>query len=112
MRQILLVAVFILAASPPALYQQVKNQSKPTQNAAVEQELINLEKEWNAAFLRKDVAALKRFMADDIVIVYGDGSRATKTEDIANIGKDEQVRSSTQDEFQVAMRSHAEYSDW
>ena len=60
-----------------------------------------MEKKWNEAYLRKDVAVLNRILADDIIIIYGDGTRATKSEDIASIGLDEQIESSTLDDFQV-----------
>jgi ketosteroid isomerase-like protein len=59
-----------------------------------------LETRWNEAYRKKDVAVLNRILADDIVIIYGDGTRATKSQDIANIG-DEQIESSSLDDFQI-----------
>ena len=69
----------------------------------LEQQLIDVEKKWNEAYRVKDVAVLNRILADDIIIIYGDGTRATKSEDIASIGADEQVESSTLDDFQVKL---------
>ena len=40
-------------------------------------------------------------MADDIVIIYGDGTRGTKAKDIASIGEGEQVETNVLDDFQV-----------
>jgi uncharacterized protein (TIGR02246 family) len=100
MRHFLVVAILVFNISSPAPRGPQATQ-RTVASASVEQELIDLEKAWNAAFLSKDLATLARIMADDIVIVYGDGSRATKVEDIAHIGKGEHVTTSMQDEFQV-----------
>ena len=44
---------------------------------------------------------MKSIMAEDIVIIYGDGSRGTRAEDIASIGVEEQIESNDLDDFQV-----------
>ncbi len=103
MKRILAIVIFLIGVTSLALGQVER---KPTerikdQSGGVERELINLAKRWNEAFLRKDVATLKSIMAEDIVIVYGDGSRGTRAEDIASIGKSEQIESSIPDDFQV-----------
>ncbi len=87
MKRILAIVIFLIGVTSLALGQVER---KPTerikdQSGGVERELINLAKRWNEAFLRKDVATLKSIMAEDIVIVYGDGSRGTRAEDIASI---------------------------
>ena len=103
MKQILAIAVLLVAASLFAFGQAERTQTKQSKDKIgdAEQELINLAKRWNEAFLNKDVATLKSIMAEDIVIIYGDGSRATRAEDIASIGKSEQIESSVPDDFQV-----------
>jgi ketosteroid isomerase-like protein len=101
MRYIFLVVMLIFTVSSSALCRHNRQRARTNAIISVEQELIELEKRWNVAFLRKDLATLKSIMADDIVIVYGDGSRGTKAEDIASIGKGEQIETSMQDEFQV-----------
>ena len=101
MKQALLIAFLFFYSPLPISSQQHQNQSYKVRNLIIEQELIDLEKKWNDAVLKKDMATIKSIMADDIIIVYGDGSRSTKTEDIATIGKDEQIESTFQDEFEV-----------
>jgi ketosteroid isomerase-like protein len=107
MRHIFVGAIFVFTIWFPALGRQTGPTMQTVAMTSVEQTLIELEKAWNAAFLRKDLAALERIMADDIVIVYGDGSRATKAKDLAGLGKGEQVTTSTQDEFQVRVYGDA-----
>ena len=45
-------------------------------------EVIRLEREWSAAFLRHDVAALDRIIADDFVGTDGRGVMSTKADEI------------------------------
>ena len=103
MRQILAIVVLMTAASSLVTGQAKRNrrESGQSQRGNIEQALINLEKKWNEAYRKKDVATLNSILADDIIIIYGDGTRATKSEDIASIGVDEQIESSTLDDFQV-----------
>ena len=102
MKRTLVISVLLIATSV-VVGQAKRNgrQSRPAQSSTIEQELIDLEKQWNEAYLQKDVGVLDRILADDIIIIYGDGTRATKWEDFASIGADEQIESSTLDDFQV-----------
>ena len=64
--------------------------------------LIGLEKQWNEAFYRKDMDFLARVIADDFIVTYDDGSRGDKAKELALAAAfDQQVESSTQDEFTV-----------
>ena len=67
-----------------------------------QQILIQLERDWDAAFQRKDVAFLESVLADEFVATYGDGSRGDKAKEL-ELAKtfNKQVDSSTQDEFSV-----------
>jgi Ketosteroid isomerase homolog len=47
-----------------------------------EQELLNLERQWKEAVVKKDVAALQRLYADDYISVDSEGAIWNKTEDI------------------------------
>ena len=87
MRHVLLVAMLVVPISSPVICRASAHRVSTIASVSVEQELIELERHWNDAFLKKNLATLKSIMADDIVIVYGDGSQATKAEDIASIGK-------------------------
>ena len=107
MRHVLLVAMLVVPISSPVICRASAHRVSTIASVSVEQELIELERHWNDAFLKKNLATLKSIMADDIVIVYGDGSQATKAEDIASIGKGEQIETSMQDEFQVRVYGDA-----
>jgi acetamidase/formamidase/ketosteroid isomerase-like protein len=56
-----------------------------TGGSAAEREIRVLEKEWNEARVRADVAALDRLLADDWTVVHGDGSINTKAEYLADL---------------------------
>ena len=105
MKRTLLIFVLLIATSSIVAAQAKRKavESRRVQPGRIEQQLIDIEKKWNEAYRRKDVPVLNRILADDIIIIYGDGTRATKSEDIASIGVDEQVESSTLDDFQVKL---------
>ena len=67
-----------------------------------QQILIQLERDWDAAFQRKDVEFIENVLADEFVATYGDGSRGDKAKEL-ELAKtfNKQVDSSTQDEFLV-----------
>ncbi len=43
-----------------------------------QQILIQLERDWDEAFLRRDVAFIERVLADEFVATYSNGTRADK----------------------------------
>src|SRR6266849_6764997 len=53
--------------------------------AAIEAELTKIENDWPRIIKERDGAAVRRIEADDIFIVYPDGSTATKEEDAKDI---------------------------
>ena len=64
--------------------------------------LIQLERDWDAAFLRKDVPFIENVLADEFVGTYGDGSRGDRAKELALAAEfNQQVDSSTLDEFTV-----------
>jgi ketosteroid isomerase-like protein len=67
-----------------------------------QQVLIQLEKDWDAAFRAKDLAFLESILADEFVATYGDGSLGSKAREL-ELAKEfnKQVDSSTQDDFSV-----------
>jgi ketosteroid isomerase-like protein len=69
-----------------------------------EQELIRLETDWNAAFLRKDAAFFTRVMAAEYVVTYGDGSRGDRAVELQQLdASDEQIQSSSPSDFHVKL---------
>ncbi len=53
--------------------------------AAIEAELIKLERQWADASKTHNVDAVRNMLADDVVITYPDGSVATKADEIRTI---------------------------
>ena len=102
----LLVAVSLqlpLAAAPVVRAQEFKGQAPPdTPPTAAEQELIQLERAWDAAFVAKDMRFIERVLADEFVATYGDGTRGDKAAEMAQtIDFDQRVDSSVLDSFRV-----------
>jgi ketosteroid isomerase-like protein len=58
---------------------------KPLDTAAIEKELLQLEREWAAAAVTRDVDAIRRIEADDITVTYPDGTTGTKADDLRDI---------------------------
>ena len=52
---------------------------------AIEAEVIKIERQWADAPKTKNSEAARGFLADDVVIVYPDGTTATKADEIRNI---------------------------
>ena len=53
--------------------------------AAIETEILKLEREWADANKTHNAEAVKRLVADDAVIVYPDGSTASKADEVRTI---------------------------
>jgi ketosteroid isomerase-like protein len=53
--------------------------------AAIEAELLKLEREWAAAAKNHDAEAVRRIVADDAVMVYPDGTPGTKADEVRTI---------------------------
>lgn len=53
--------------------------------AAIEAELLRIERDWPRVVKEKDVAAVGRVEADDAIFVYADGSVGNKQRDLADI---------------------------
>jgi ketosteroid isomerase-like protein len=67
-----------------------------------QQVLVRLERSWNDAVYRKDVALIESLLADEFMATYDDGSRGDKAKELALVaGFNQQVESANQDEFTV-----------
>jgi len=89
----LCAVLLILTCAADARSQDVKSD---------QQVLIDLERTWNEAFYRKDVAAIDKVLADEFVATYDDGSRGDKAKELdlaAEFNQD--VQSAIQDDFTV-----------
>jgi ketosteroid isomerase-like protein len=58
-----------------------------TTSAAIEQELLKLDRQWLDAYEKADVAAIARIEADDFTVTYADGKLLTKAQDIEVVKK-------------------------
>ena len=85
----LLAALFPTPASP--------------QDARSDQDILSqLERDWDAAFRRKDVRFVENVLADEFVATYADGSRADKAKELELATTfNQQIDSSVLDEFLV-----------
>jgi ketosteroid isomerase-like protein len=65
-------------------------------------ELIQLERDWDAAFLKNDTAFVDRVLAPEFIATYPDGTSGDRAKELANAAAfDQQIDSSTLDEFTV-----------
>src|SRR5262245_31487543 len=97
MRMILratLVCSFVaLIGVAPAVSQSVKSDQDI---------LVQLERDWDAAFHRHDVAFIDRILAEEFIVTYDNGVRADrKTELELAASLNENIESSSLDEFIV-----------
>jgi ketosteroid isomerase-like protein len=87
-----LVAAWVLSGSA--------SQRPPVESD--QQILIGLERGWNEAFYRKDVAFIENLLADEFIATYDDGNRGDKARELALAAEfNQQVESAIQDEFMV-----------
>ena len=74
-----------------------------TQRAKSDQEvLVQLERDWDEAFHRKDISFIENVLADEFVATYDDGSRGDRARELTLAAAfDQQIDSSMLDEFVV-----------
>ena len=90
---VLVATVVTAAAAPRAQTRGVRSD---------QQILIQLEKDWDAAFHRKDIAFIENVLAEEFVVTYGDGTRGDRAKELKLAAEfNQQVDSSTLDEFTV-----------
>jgi ketosteroid isomerase-like protein len=64
--------------------------------------LIKLERGWNEAFYRKDVAFIEKLLAEEFTATYDDGRIGNKATELGLVAAfDQNVQSATPDEFAV-----------
>ena len=88
------VLVILAAMASPA--------AQPRPVRSDQEVLIQLERDWDAAFHRKDVAFIAGILADEFIVTYGDGTRGDKARELALVAAfNQQVDSSSQEDFTV-----------
>ena len=57
--------------------------AQPAKPVMSDQEiLIQLERDWDEAFLKKDITFIETVLADEFVAIYGDGTRGDKAKEL------------------------------
>jgi len=86
------VAVLVLAGCQPAVDTNrnlAAATSAPAKEAfdpaAIQAELLKLEREWTAAAKNHEAETVRRIVADDAVMVYPDGMAGTKADEVRSI---------------------------
>ena|SRR6185295_1990123 len=89
-----LFAIIQIACQPAADTNRSDSLTPPTNanrqtvdTAAIEAELLRIERDWPRVVKEKDVAAVGRVEADDAIFVYADGSVGNKQRDLADISR-------------------------
>jgi ketosteroid isomerase-like protein len=89
---LIVVVVLVLNGCQPALDTNRNNAlaiASPAKeafdSAAIEAEIMKLEREWLESTRTHNAEAARRIVADDAVIVYPDGSSATKADEVRTI---------------------------
>jgi hypothetical protein len=87
----ILLSVALFAACQPSAPDTNRNAAtavatpEPINTAAIEAEITRLENLWAAAAQKHDAAAVGKILADDLVMVYPDGSTGTKASELRDI---------------------------
>ena len=85
------------AVAPPTNRAEATPTPRKIDTAAIEAEVIKLERDWADAVKNGDADTVKRIMADDILVINPDGSTSTKGPEVEAI----QARSVTMDSWQI-----------
>src|SRR5262245_10123334 len=85
-----------------ALLSAIAAAAQPRGVQSDQQILMQLEKDWDRAFLHGDVEFLQNVLADEFVATYDDGSRGDKAREL-QLAKDfnQQVEASSLDDFTI-----------
>jgi ketosteroid isomerase-like protein len=72
---------------------------------AADNELVALEKEWQAAYQRKDATWISAALAEDYMVTYGDGSVGDKASELRALRDGEEtISASASDQFRIVSR--------
>jgi len=75
------------AAEPVANNTPAVARETPPDTAAIEREITRIENDWPRVLKERDVEAVRRIEADDLISVPPDGSLSTKEQDLKDIGE-------------------------
>jgi len=100
-RRLIVIAMALMVS---ALASGQTNGEKPDVNAKTDQELMQMERDWSAAYLSHDVSVVDRILADDYIGTDGRGvmtSKAQEMEDARSVDTNRKVLSENIDDMKV-----------
>jgi ketosteroid isomerase-like protein len=77
------------------------------QHSQAEQELIQIERDWCAALVKKDTTALARILADDYTSIGSRGIASTKADELANLKGSDSITNCVDTKFKVRIYGDA-----
>ena len=99
-----LAPVGLLALATAFAAVPVRAHAQERLHASEETALIQLERDWDSAFLLNDTAFIDRVLAREFVAVYPDGSTGDRTTELANAAAfNQKIDSSTLDDFTIQL---------
>ncbi len=75
-----------------------RNSIEPVDTASVDAELLKLERAWAGANQKYDAATVRNILADDVVMIYPDGTTGTKNDELGML----ESKSITLDAWDIA----------
>lgn len=91
----LVLLLLALVSAGTVLAQDTRGQSD-------QQILMDLEKRWDAAFLKNDVEFVKNVLADEFMAIYDDGSKGDRARELQLVADfNQRIDSSTLDDFNI-----------
>jgi len=89
--------LFALSLATPALAQSSQRRAQSDQEI-----LTQLERDWDAAFHRRDVGFIENVLATEFIATYAEGQRADRAKELQNARDfNQQIDSSVRDEFNI-----------
>ena len=97
-----LAAVGLLVLTTAAAAVPARAHGQERLHASEEAALVQLERDWDSAFLLNDTAFIDRVLAREFVAVYPDGSKGDRATELANAAAfNQKIDSSTLDDFTI-----------
>jgi ketosteroid isomerase-like protein len=102
LRTILVSVLTVLPSLALALSERSESNGQVKPVLSDQDILMQLERDWDEAFLRKDIPFIEKILADEFIAVYGDGSRGDKAKELKLTADfDQQIFGSSVGDFTV-----------
>jgi len=108
-----LAAVGLLVLTTAAAPVPARADGQERLHASEEAALVQLERDWDSAFLLNDTAFIDRVLAREFVAVYPDGSKGDRATELANTAAfNQKIDSSTLDDFTIQIHGDTTAVVW